>query len=363
MTGIYGGRRRAALAAGDLPRAPRAGARARQRDPRAGRDAGSGRRPPAVRLPALRDGHARRTLWPTASADDDPHGRRRRSSRAGDADGYVVELDDGAALEADGVVLAVPAFAAAAAPRRRSTPSSPQLHARDPVRVVGDRDAGVPRARTSRPLDGYGYVVPRVEAIGRTRLHVDVEQVGGARAGGHGADPRLRRPLRRARRHHGCPTTSCWRSRGTRSRCSGSIGAARASRVSTAGRVDAAVRPRPPGAARADRGGARGASRPRRRRRRVPRRRHPRLHPLRGERRRSRSPAPSPPVAAMTRPRPVGEALRRGRAAHAGRASARPCARSGPSAARRSSSSAARARTSSTSTATGTSTTSCPGGR
>jgi oxygen-dependent protoporphyrinogen oxidase len=76
--------------------------------------------------------------------------------------GYRVELDGGEALEADAVVVAVPAFAAAEilagldddlAAAHAEIP-----HASSVIVTFALREAAV-----SHPLDGYGYVVPRAE--------------------------------------------------------------------------------------------------------------------------------------------------------------------------------------------------------
>jgi len=77
-------------------------------------------------------------------------------------DRYVVELGDRSTIDADGVIIAVPAFAA-----------TPLLAGVD--RELAELHAGIPYASSaivtlayreedvSHPLDGYGYVVPRTE--------------------------------------------------------------------------------------------------------------------------------------------------------------------------------------------------------
>ena len=75
---------------------------------------------------------------------------------------YVLALDAGERLEADGVVLCAPAFAVAALLVDLDPPLA-RAHAEIPygssaVVTLAYREEDLPR-----PLDGYGYVVPRVE--------------------------------------------------------------------------------------------------------------------------------------------------------------------------------------------------------
>ena len=75
---------------------------------------------------------------------------------------YTLTLDDGRALEADAVVLATPAYAAAALLR----PLDADLAARlDAIRYVSTATVslGYAAADFPHPLDGFGYVVPRSE--------------------------------------------------------------------------------------------------------------------------------------------------------------------------------------------------------
>ena len=77
-------------------------------------------------------------------------------------DGFVVELDDRATFEADAVILALPAHAAAGL-LADVDPELAVLHADIPyassaIVTLGYREDDVVHA-----LDGYGYVVPRVE--------------------------------------------------------------------------------------------------------------------------------------------------------------------------------------------------------
>ena len=77
-------------------------------------------------------------------------------------DGYVVVLTDGERAQADGVVLAVPAFAAAellAGLDHDLADAHGEIpYASSALVSLGFRGEDVPH-----PLDGYGYVVPRVE--------------------------------------------------------------------------------------------------------------------------------------------------------------------------------------------------------
>lgn len=79
---------------------------------------------------------------------------------ARDGDTYVLELADGEALEADAVILALPAFAMA--PLLADIPEAGWLGAMEYVSVANvvlayDRDG------LEHPLDGSGFVIPRTE--------------------------------------------------------------------------------------------------------------------------------------------------------------------------------------------------------
>jgi protoporphyrinogen/coproporphyrinogen III oxidase len=77
--------------------------------------------------------------------------------------GYEIAFDDGERLDADGVVLCVPAFAAAGLlvdlDPRLATAHAEIPYASSAVVSLAYRQEDVPH-----PLDGYGYVVPRVES-------------------------------------------------------------------------------------------------------------------------------------------------------------------------------------------------------
>jgi oxygen-dependent protoporphyrinogen oxidase len=77
-------------------------------------------------------------------------------------DGWVVELDDRATVDADAVILAVPAFEAASllagVDRDLAELHSEIPYASSAIVTLAYREEDVPS------LDGYGYVVPRVEA-------------------------------------------------------------------------------------------------------------------------------------------------------------------------------------------------------
>ena len=91
--------------------------------------------------------------------------RRVRPRRPGSADGWVVDQDDGRTVEADVVVLAGSASTSATlvggfdedlARLLRTIPTAP-------LAVVC---LGYETARLDRPLDGFGFLVPRSEGIG-----------------------------------------------------------------------------------------------------------------------------------------------------------------------------------------------------
>ena len=77
-------------------------------------------------------------------------------------DGWVVELDDRATVDADAVILAVPAFEAASllagVDRDLAELHSEIPYASSAIVTLAYREEDVPS------LDGYGYVVPRAEA-------------------------------------------------------------------------------------------------------------------------------------------------------------------------------------------------------
>ena len=166
--------------------------------------------------------------------------------------GYAVELRNSEPLEADGVVLRRPAHAAA----ELLSELDPELAARhcgDPVLASPPSITLAYRSEDVRaPLDGYGYVVPRAEGSdvlactwtsskweGRAPDGFALLRVYAGRFGG--------RDVTRWKR-----TTSSLRWPETRCARSGSSGAAPRPHPPLAAR-DAAVRPRSPRAARADR--------------------------------------------------------------------------------------------------------------
>jgi oxygen-dependent protoporphyrinogen oxidase len=77
-------------------------------------------------------------------------------------DGYRVELEEGSVLDAACVVVAVPAFVAAelleAVDAELASAHAEIPHASSVIVTLAFREDDVPH-----PLDGYGYVVPRVE--------------------------------------------------------------------------------------------------------------------------------------------------------------------------------------------------------
>lgn len=88
-------------------------------------------------------------------------GRTAMSVSRGSA-GYDVELDDGRTIEAAGVVVAVPAFAAAPL-LAEIDPDLGAAHAEIPYSSSVVVTLGYATKDVANPLDGYGYVVPRVE--------------------------------------------------------------------------------------------------------------------------------------------------------------------------------------------------------
>ncbi len=83
--------------------------------------------------------------------------RLHRGSR-----GFVVELDDGVTLDADGVVIAVPAFAAASLLAEIDSDLS-AAHAEIPYASSAVVTLAYEQEDVDHPLDGYGYVVPDSE--------------------------------------------------------------------------------------------------------------------------------------------------------------------------------------------------------
>ena len=76
--------------------------------------------------------------------------------------GYTVELLGGPPVEVDGVVLAIPAFAAAELVSELD-PELAALHAQIPYASSAIVTFAYQREDVSHPLDGYGYVVPQSE--------------------------------------------------------------------------------------------------------------------------------------------------------------------------------------------------------
>jgi protoporphyrinogen/coproporphyrinogen III oxidase len=76
--------------------------------------------------------------------------------------GYVVELHDGTTIEADGVVIATPAFATADLLTALDADLA-ALHAEIPYASSAIVTMAYPLDEVSSPLDGYGYVVPSAE--------------------------------------------------------------------------------------------------------------------------------------------------------------------------------------------------------
>jgi protoporphyrinogen/coproporphyrinogen III oxidase len=75
---------------------------------------------------------------------------------------YAVELEDGRTVEADGVVLAVPAFATAELVAEHD-PELAQAHAEIPHASSAIVTLGYAEEDVPHPLEGYGYVVPKAE--------------------------------------------------------------------------------------------------------------------------------------------------------------------------------------------------------
>ncbi len=88
-------------------------------------------------------------------------GRVALGVRRGDR-GYEVELEDGERLDADGVVVAVPAFSASML-LAELDPDLASVHEEIPYASSVVVTLAYRTEDVSRPLDGYGYVVPRAE--------------------------------------------------------------------------------------------------------------------------------------------------------------------------------------------------------
>ncbi len=82
--------------------------------------------------------------------------------RAADGHGYVLDLADGDTLAAGAVVLATPAYVTAALVASLD-PQLAEAHAEIPYASTAIVTLAYPSEVLSRPLDGYGYVVPRIE--------------------------------------------------------------------------------------------------------------------------------------------------------------------------------------------------------
>lgn len=78
------------------------------------------------------------------------------------AGGFEVELDEDEVIDADGVVLAVPAFTAASL-LAEIDPDLAAAHAEIPHASTAIVTLAFRQGHLGHPLDGYGYVVPRAE--------------------------------------------------------------------------------------------------------------------------------------------------------------------------------------------------------
>jgi oxygen-dependent protoporphyrinogen oxidase len=76
--------------------------------------------------------------------------------------GFELELGDGETLEADGVVIAAPAYAAASLLDEIDADLA-AAHAEIPYSSTAVVTLAFGREEVGHPLDGYGYVVPRIE--------------------------------------------------------------------------------------------------------------------------------------------------------------------------------------------------------
>ena len=82
--------------------------------------------------------------------------------RAAHGHGYVLDFADGDTLAAGAVVLATPAYVTGALVASLD-PQLAEAHAEIPYASTAIVTLAYPSAALSRPLDGYGYVVPRIE--------------------------------------------------------------------------------------------------------------------------------------------------------------------------------------------------------
>ena len=240
----------------------------------------AGVHPPFVSFP---DGMQRLVTAVVASLErTQPLLGRRAMALRSHAAGFDVELERGETLVADGVVVALPAFATAELVAGLDDELAEE-HAAIPYASSAIVTLAYREEDVGRPLDGYGYVVPSAEGSdvlactwssskweSRAPAGLALVRIYAGRFGRRDVtDGRRRRPPRARPRRAAC-----------------------ARRLREAGphvdpplaARDAPVRPRPPGAPRPHRRAHRAPPRPRPRGRRVPRSRHPRLHCVRRSR-------------------------------------------------------------------------------
>jgi protoporphyrinogen/coproporphyrinogen III oxidase len=111
-------------------------------------------------------------------------GRSVGSMRRGDSGGYRLALDDGSQVDADQVVLAVPAYEAAKLAAGLDAELAARLAA---IRFVSTATVslGYRRAGISHPLDGFGFVIPSKEGRSITGCTWSSTKFDGRAAEGH----------------------------------------------------------------------------------------------------------------------------------------------------------------------------------
>ena len=109
---------------------------------------------------------------------------------------FVVRTSTGEAIDARAVVLATPAYVTSALTRDRDEALA-RLSAEIPYASAATVALAFRRSAITHPLNGSGFVVPRVEQQRHPRRVVAVVEVGAPRPGGSGSAAHVRR--RRAR--------------------------------------------------------------------------------------------------------------------------------------------------------------------
>ena len=239
---------------------PASSSAAPQRDPRPARDDARCRAAAPARATACSSRPPTAwARWSTPIARRLPEGvvrlrHARCEALARDGERWRVRAGGGSARRRRASSSPRPAFAAA----RLLAPLDAELGARarrHRVRLVGDRDARLPRRGRAGPLAGFGFVVPFAERRPLLACTFASRKYPGPRAGGARAAARLRRRRAPARAGRRWTTTRWWRPCAPScARCSASRAEPVLVRVAPLPPRDAAVRgraPRPRGGDRA----------------------------------------------------------------------------------------------------------------